>query len=93
MHSGSGPICSRWITIQRPETFWKRPNCRPAQAKLQSWVSLPDTFGTGLRNQVFGRRMWLFRAAESLKSAKLSIQASENLVSSKVFGSKSGRNK
>jgi hypothetical protein len=32
-------------------------------------------FATGLRNQVFGRRMWLFRIAGSLKSSKLSIQA------------------
>jgi hypothetical protein len=31
-------------------------------------------FAAGLRNQVFGRRMWLFRTAGSLKNSKLSFR-------------------
>ena len=29
-------FCSRWMTIQRPETFWKLPDCRPAGANCKA---------------------------------------------------------
>jgi len=49
----------------------------PARAEVYALyhIHYRTLFATGLRNQVFGRRMWLFRTAGSLKSSELSIQA------------------
>jgi hypothetical protein len=50
--------------------------------------SLPDTFCKGLRNQVFGQRIWLFAPQRVSKATNCPFRQVKNLVSPKVSGSK-----